>query len=602
MRIHDEDFLRYYWEELFYLRRAGESFARSYPKVAARLELQGGECPDPHVERLLESFAFLTARIQKNLDNDYPEIATELLDVLYPQYLHPIPSLAVARFDVDPGRGKLTSGYRVPRHTQLFAQSAEAAVCRFRTCYDVTLWPLEVRDAFFATPESFPFLDTLRDVASVLVVRLASRADPFEKLELDRLRFHLNGDSVLIGRLYELLLNDTLGVAVRSEGLAAPRLLPAEAVEPVGFGDDEAILPAPPQAQPAYRLLQEYFVFPDKFHFFDVTSLAGTASGPACDLLFLLRRAPRSRLSLDRETFALGCTPIVNLFAKTTEPVRIDHRRLEYRLVADSRREKTTEIHSILTVSGTADPTDSTRAYAPFYAWSHEMEQRGQRLFWHARRALSLEQDVGGTEMLLSFLDKDFNPAQPPTEAVWAHTLCTNRGLAEQLPAGAVLQTDVAAPANPIVCLKKPTGQIAPPLGGQTLWRLVSHLSLNYLALSAGEDSLKALKEILRLYSPSDAPSIQQQISGVAAMAERKVTRRFGADAWRGFCRGTEVTLTFDESLYVGGSALLFAAVLNQFLALFASANSFTQLAVRSLQQEGVWKRWPPMAGGRIVL
>src|SRR5216110_833355 len=139
---------------------------------AARLELQGDECPDPHVERLIESFAFLTARIQRNLDNDFPEIAGELLDVLYPHYLAPIPSMAVARFDVDPERGKLTSGYTIPRHTKLFAHSGEGAICRWRTAYPVTLWPIEVTEAAVESPDRFPFLDDMTEVARVLRVHL----------------------------------------------------------------------------------------------------------------------------------------------------------------------------------------------------------------------------------------------------------------------------------------------------------------------------------------------------------------------------------------------------------------------------------------------
>jgi type VI secretion system protein ImpG len=602
MMAPGDNLLRHYLDELSYLRETGERFAHAYPKVAARLELQPDECPDPHVERLIESFAFLTARIQSDLDGDFPEVAAELLNVLYPHYLQPVPSMAVARFEVDPERGKLTTGYEVPRHTRLFAQSGEGAVCRLRTCYPLTLWPIEVTEAELEPADSYEFLRDI-DAAAVLRLRLVSQADPFEVLELDRLRFYLHGDPVQVHRLYELLFDSARRVAVVSPGGAAPFYLPGgpDALQAVGFGDDEEAIPYPRWSHPAYRLVQEYFSFPDKFHFADVCGLRGRASGQAVDLLFLLDRLPSWKPTLTPETFALGCTPVVNLFRRTSEPLRIDHRHLEHRLIPDLRREKTTEVHSILSVSGSSDPADGARDYAPFYSFTHDMARRGQRAFWHSRRVPS-RPEVGGTDVMLSFRDLDFQPTRPADEAVYAHLLCTNRGLAGELPAGGLLQTDEALPVRRVVCLKKPSRPVDPPLGGQALWRLVSHLSLNHLSLDAGDESLKALHEILGLYSISDAPSQRQQIEGIREMSRRDVVRRLGGTSWKGFCRGTEVTLTFDEARYVGSSAFLLSAVLSRFLALQASTNSFTQLVTRRFGREGEWKRWPLSAGAKKVL
>jgi type VI secretion system protein ImpG len=603
MRASSEDFLVYYLEELSYLRQMGQRFARAYPKVAGRLELQHDECPDPHVERLIESFAFLTARIQSDLDSDFPEIAAELLNVLYPHYLAPVPSMTIVRFEVDPERGKLTTGFEVPRHTQVFTHAERESVCRMRTAYPVTLWPIEVKSAEMETPDAFEFLDNASDVISVLRLRLESRADPFDVLQIDKLRFYLHGEPVLIGRLYELLMNDLVRIAVLPAGAKAPRDIPHDAVVPIGFDRDEDVIPYPKYSHPAYRLLQEYFAFPEKFHFFDVRRLRGCMTGQRVDLLFLLKKVPPARLLLTPETFSLGCTPAINLFRKTSEPIRVDHRQLEYPLVADLRREKTTEIHSVVSVSGTSDPTDPTRDYAPFYSYTHDMESRAQRAFWHARRVPAQHPELSGTDVLLSFRDLDFSPARPPDEIIYAHLLCTNRALAAQIPAGGVLQTDVAAPVTRIVCLKKPTRPIDPPLGGQALWRLVSHLSLNYLSLGETEDSLKALREILGLYCADDAPAMWQQIQGIRRMSHRRVVRRMDGEAWKGFCRGVEVELLFDESAFVGGSAFLLASVINHFLGLFASTNSFTQLLIRrSARESEVWKRWRPMAGAKAVL
>lgn len=600
MRAPGNDFLRYYLEELSYLREMGEQFARSYPKVASRLELQPGECPDPHVERLIESFAFLTARIQSDLDSDFPEIAAELLDVLYPHYLRPVPSMAVARFEFDPERAKLTTGFDIPKHTPLFTVADQGAVCRMRTAYPVTLWPVKVTHAEIEVPERFDFLGS--DVASVLRIRLESLADPFETLGVDRLRFYLHGDPVLVSRLYELLLRDTIRVAVVPHDAKSHSYLPKSAVAPVGFEEDEEVIPYPRHSHPAYRLLQEYFAFPEKFHFVDVSGLAGRASGNSIDLLFLLDRASKRRLLLTPDTFSLGCTPVANLFRKTTEPIRVDQRQIEYRLVGDMRKERTTEIHSIVSVSGSSNEAESTREYAPFYSYTHGMDMRKQKAFWHARRVPAAREDLTGTDVLLSFRDLDFKPTHPPEEIVFAHTLCTNRALAVQLPADALLQTDEAIPTARIVCLKKPTRPLDPPLGGQALWRFVSHLSLNHLSLTEERESLRALHEILGLYCFSESPAHWQQIRGIQAMSQRRIMRRANRDDWKGFARGTEVTLTFDDTHYAGSSAFLLASVLSRFFGLHASTNSFTQLVMTRVAREGEPNRWPPMAGGKAVL
>lgn len=598
-----EDLLRYYKSELTYLRRMGSAFAELYPRVATRLELGQGECADPQVERLLESFAFLTARLQHDIDSEFPEITSALLGVLYPQLVNPIPSMTVARFDVDPERGKLTTGHLIAKHTPLFTYTTDGLPCRFRTCYPVTLWPLEVVYAGFEDTGQFDFLDTKTSVAAVLRLKLRCVGATLGELELKRLRFYLNGDPMLVNTLYELLFCNLRDVAVLPENGELPVYLPQGCVKPVGFGLDEDVLPFPQNSHPGYRLLQEYFAFPEKYLFFDLDNLDRCrSSAQTLDLLLMLDRQPADFLTVDDKTFCLGCTPVINLFNKTTEPIRLDHRSVDYALVPDKRRERTTEIHSIMSVSASSNSDDTTRKFEPFYSYNHQMEGREQKAFWHSRRMPSRRKDVPGTEMFMSFLDLDFTPRLPPVQTVYAHTLCTNRQLAAQLPAGALLQTEDKAPLHRISCLVKPTFPLSPPLRGATLWRLISHLSLNHLSLSEGKDSLTALREILRLYCFSDHPSLTQQVAGLREMSCRKVTRHTGVDAWRGFCRGTEITLSFDEDMFVGSSAFLLGAVLNSFFALYASVNSFTQLIIKSKRREGIWKQWSPMAGEKIVL
>ena len=601
MRL-DDDFLRYYFDELNYLRKTGQVFARRYPKVAGRLEMPNGESADPHVERLIESFAFLTGRIQRQIHAEFPEVTSALLGVLYPQLVQPLPAMAIARFDVDPRRGKLTSGHPIPRHTPLFAQSAEGLSCRFRTCYDVTLWPILVTEARLEPAALYDFLSTQPQVAGVLRIRISATAGSLADISLPELRFFLNGPSELTTTVYDLLFSSAIGIALLGDGSPDPVNIKLDALRAVGFASDEEVLPYPRQAQPGYRLLQEYFNFPEKFLFFDLQGLGERKADQFLDVLFLLPQMPRSNLAVDNDLFLLGCTPVINLFPKTTEPIRLDQRQLEYRLVADVRRERTTEIHSILKVSASSNPREPIQEIEPFYSFRHTSESLAPQAFWSARRVPTDREDLPGTDVLLSFLDLDFKPASPADQTVFAHTLCTNRWLATELPDGAKLQIEESAPVLGIRCLGKPTAPVYPPMAGRTLWHLISNLSLNHLSLNGDAQSLDVLKEMLQLYAFSNHRSVQQQINGIQQMHCKRTTRRIGADAWRGFCQGTEVTLTFDRDLYVGSSAIVMASVLRHFLALHASVNSFVQVVAMRTQKEGEWKRWPPLAGEQEVM
>ncbi len=594
--------LDYYQRELSFLREIGAAFARNYPKIASRLQIGHDESPDPHVERLIESFAFLTGRVQLGIDSEFPLIPTALLGILYPHLLEPVPSMVVARIEADPTQGELTSGFLIPRHTALFTETEQGETCRFRTGTDVTLWPLAVTEAAIESADQYDFLDDT-DIATVLRIRVAAQGGAtLADMGVERLQFYINADLERAGSVYEILFSNVADVVVLPDYAGPPRALSGDALRPVGFAADEALLPHPGQAHPAYRLVQEYFAFPEKYLFFDVAELSGHGAEAGLDILFLLKQTPDRRLTVTADTFLLGCTPVINLFPRTSEPIRLDHTQTEYRLIPDSRWERITEIHSIERVSASADARDEALAYAPFFSFDHATEGNGSTAFWYANRHNTERADLPGTYMTLSFVDLEFRPAMPADQTVYAHTLCTNRGLADQVPPGALLQMEEAAPVARISCLRKPTGQIHAPLGGPALWRLISHLSVNHLSLAGGPDSLEALREILRLYTLSTHPATEQQIRGIRSLEARPVVRRRGTDAWRGFVRGTEVTMTLDERFFVGGSAFLLGAVLSRFFALYASINSFSQLVVRNAQREGIWKQWPPVGGEQAVL
>ncbi|MGB0671957.1 MAG: type VI secretion system baseplate subunit TssF, partial [Rhodospirillales bacterium] len=479
----------------------------------------------------------------------------------------------------------------------------DGTTVRFRTAYDVTLWPIEIEEAVMESADSYDFLDDT-DISTVLRIRLsASGKAALSELETDRLRFHITGEMGMAGAIYETLFSNLAGITLVPDGdKKRPSSIALDDLKPVGFEPEEALLPHPPHAHPAYRLVQEYFAFPEKFLFFDLMGLLGHEAEKTLDILFLLKTNPREPLAVTDETFQLGCTPVINLFQRTSEPIRVTHLDSRYRLVPDHRFEKTTEIHSILSLSASADPREEAREYAPFFSFKHASVENEHTAFWYATREETERADLRGTHVHLSFVDLKFQPHAPAGETVFAHTLCTNRGLADQLPPNAALQIEDAVPVTAITAIKKPTQQMYAALGGPSLWRLVSHLSVNYLSLAGGVEGLHALREILKLYAISSRPATEQQILGIRDMTCRQVTRRLGRDHWRGFVKGTEIKLTLDERFFVGSSAFLLASVLNRFFGLYASMNTFTQLKIENAQIEGDWKTWPPVAGAQSGL
>jgi type VI secretion system protein ImpG len=608
----ESELLALYLGEIAYLRTAGAAFALKYPKVAERLELADSGSSDPQIQRLIESFAFLTARLQRQYNSQFPEIPSALLGILYPQMVAPLPSMAVAQFRPDPEQSRSLAGFTLPAGTSLFAttQDAEGAACWFQTCYPVTLWPMEVADVALESPALYDFLDNRADVASCLRVRLSCLGNRnFSQFTPSTLRLFVHGGRTSRFTLYELLCNQLRGIAiVPGSGSDAapidPIMLPGSRLRSVGFEAEQAVLSYPASAHQGFRLLQEYFTFPDKFLFLDIDGWPGDmlSSNTWADLVFLLAEGPRRHFAVDAGTIHLGCAPVINLFPRTTEPLRLDHTRLEYRLVPDSRRDHYTEIHSIVRISRSSAYEDDSRTIRPFYSFTHADTADREAALWLARRQPISNPALTGTEMWLSFVDPALNPATPAGDVVFAHTLCTNRNLAAQMTTGTVLQIELDAPLQSIVCLTKPTAQIDPPLAGTTLWRLISHLSVNMLSLQGGAESLAALREILLLYCGAERPDSARQIAGLASLSTRRIVRRIGSEAWRGFVRGLEVALEFDEEQFVGGSAYLLSAVLDRFFSLYAGVNAFTELVVSTKQRDGVWKRWPARAGEAFVL
>ncbi|HJV50508.1 MAG TPA: type VI secretion system baseplate subunit TssF [Noviherbaspirillum sp.] len=611
-----ESLLPYYERELTFLRRLSNDFARRYPKVAGRLLLSGETCEDPHIERLIESFAFLAGRIHKKLDDDFPEVTDSLLQVVYPQYLRPFPSVSIAHFDCGPAAAQLTKAACIDRHTLLHTRPVRGVSCRFRTAYETELWPLRIAGAAYENMFDTAGLraDLARTTAAAIRIDLETLSDAagFDALGVGKLRFFLNGEPSLTALLRESLLSGTTGIWVSVPHAQDKIELAANTIQAVGFAADDGLLEQDARTHRAYQLLLEYFVYPEKFNFFDL-DLGGLAGRlpPRTRRLEIrvgLRHAAQAGGAgnlLDRtgkDNFVLGCTPVVNLFSQAPEPIRMTNMAVAYPLIVDSRRPQAYEVYDIRRVFQVQQNQDGEeiREFRPFYSIRHGEAHDGPACYWHASYA-----DEGAADsytMELSLVDARLDMLQPQTNTLSLELTCTNRDLPAQLPFGLAegdLFIEGGSVAKAVRLLRKPTPSYRFPRGRGAQWRLISHLSLNHLSLSG--QGVEAIREILALYDITRSGTNSRQIGGIVAIDNRPAMARMAGNPFPAFVRGLEIRVTVDESHYAGIGLFMFAQVLDHFFGLYAHANSFTQLVMVSKQSGQELIKCQPRSGESIL-
>lgn len=607
--------LQNYERELGYMRQLGAEFASKYPAVADRLLLEPDRCADPHVERLIESFAFLAARIHLRLDDDFPELTQSFLDVVSPDYLRPIPSMTVVEFS--PDHAASSSGVvTVPRGSELTSkQRLQNVSCVFQTSYPVTLWPLRMERCSWRRPEQVPSMPRVRGAAAILHLEIGTTQNAnLSALELDELVFYLAGERRIALTLYEMLsrnllqvvLHNPLGQKEKTYALANSEL------EAMGFAPEESLLPSSPRSFQGHRLLQEYFSFSEKFLFFRLGGLRDAiealGASEALEVCFFLRQPehPERLQNLEAEVQAdmmrLFCTPAVNLFQQTAEPIVVTQTRPEYPLTVDARSRGTAEVFSVESVLAT-NPSRRTSVTLPPLFERRFGEASRARVFWKASRRYSDVNPEHPGVVYLSVADVDGTMLQPDAEILTVHCLCTNHDLPSTLSVGnrdGDFHPPIAAGIAGVRALHRPTPSYAAPAHEAQAWGLVSQLSLNHLSI--GESGLAALQEILRLHNFSRAPHLDKQIAGILRLSASRHVAILQTDAGGGAVRGMRLEMELDESHFTGGGAYLFSALMDRFFGLYVSMNSFSQLVARTNSRREVLEEWPPRAGTQSLL
>jgi type VI secretion system protein ImpG len=619
----DRRLLSYYNRELQYLRELGGEFARQFPKIAGRLGLEAFECADPYVERLLEGFAFLAARVQLKIDSEFPRFTEHLLSLAYPHYLAPTPSMAIVKVTPNHRQGQLDDGYSVPRGSALRSHvgRGDQTACEYRTGHDVTLWPIEL-----VSVEHVSNVGKLHELKLPGKKRIQGAVKfrfrtltgvPFKNLTLDNLALFVAGPEQFSLRIYELLLAGAQALVVRAPNSDDLAVVLDNPVCPVGFEDEQALLPFGAKSFQGYRLLHEYFSFPTRFQFVQLTGLrTGIArcAEPELEVVVLLdRHEPFIESAIGAANFELFCTPAINLFPKQLDRIHLNERQHEYHVIADRTRPRDFEVHSLTEVEGVGTRAQNQQVFRPFYASRERSEQDSAYYTIHREVRITSEREkrdgprstYSGSELFIALVNREQGPFLSDLRQLSIAGLCTNRDLPLTMSVGAGpadFYLDSGAPVDTIRCIAGPSEPRPPTAWGASSWRLVSHLSLNYLSITDNnpEAGAAALRQLLQLYGEFGAPSMSRQIEGVRSVTSASIVRRIRTPGPLAFGRGVEITLDCDESAFEGGSAFLFSAVLDRFFAKHASLNSFTELVFKSAQR-GESMRWPPRIGRRAI-
>ena len=622
----DTRILKHYETELAYLREMGAEFANAYPKIAARLGMDELEVLDPYVERLLEGSAFLSARVQLELELQYPQFTNNLLEVVYPHYLPPIPSMMIAELAPDMENGAIAEGFTFKRGTSLRSQQIEEtnAACTFVTANDLTIWPIEITEAQYIDGRGelvASGIATHPSATAAIRLRLARHGgQPLGELPLQALRIFLGGQGASGWELLELFGTQTLGLVARSTDRRRDWSVPLQGtMEPCGFDPEEALLPRPQQSFDGYRLVQEFFALPQRFHFVQMSGLqAGIAraEGSEMDVYVLLKAGAKGmEAGITPEVFTLNCVPCINLFERLCDRVHIRPQDVEHHIVADRTGPMNYEVHSILSVKGIGSDAEEQSAFDPFfstrnlsggglggayYTIKRKARQRTQRERLKGARTTYL-----GSEAFISLIDSNAVPYSTELEQLSIRAMVSNRDLPLLLASG-VPDTFHLSDGGPVAGIRTPVSPTRPRPSlaqGDSAWRLISHLSLNYLSISDGEkgDAAQALREMLSLYAPLTERGVEKQLEGIISVASRPIVRRMSDEILTTAVRGLEITLTCDEDYFEGSSVYLLGAVLEAFFRKYVTLNSFVETVLVTTQR-GEICRWAPKTGLGMVI
>ncbi len=624
----NENFLKYYNNELRHIRETANEFSQQYPKIAGRLGIETLEVADPYVERLLEGFAYMAARVQLKLDAKHPELTQQLMNIVYPHYQAQTPSCAIVQFSPIAGEGSLLSGYDLPNHSQMWSQvgnDKQATPCQFRTTQTTTLWPIDLTGAkYYSSNSALAAAGWHGPDHCKAGIRLQLSTQPgilFSQTPLDEIVLHLAGEDDLPMKLYEQIFANGIGFIIKDKAKpeSQGQYFNADHICQSGFEDEEALLPYPNRSFQGYRLLQEYFTFPKRFLFFKLTALQQFLEGfegTDIEITILLDKSYSELTPLTSlDQFKLFCSPAINLFNKNSERIRLEKGQYQYHVSPDRTRPMDFEVYQVVGVSGYKSGVQTTQSFLPFYGHKDHSQQHADSGFFTTirkpRQHSSQQKRFGsrsnsylGSETHISIVDSNNAPYPFDLKQLGIDLLCTNRDLPLHMPTGrgeTDFTLETGAPIESIKVITGPSTPIQAKPPSEISWQFINHLSLNYLSLCDTDEGADKIRQLLRLYSHGQNSSLEKQIEAIKSVRSKPVNRQLMFADKVTYCRGLEIEVEVDESGFEGQGVYLLGAVLERFFSKYVSINSFTQTSLISTRR-GKIHTWAPKAGGQPIL
>jgi type VI secretion system protein ImpG len=584
---------RYFRDELSFLKEQGREFCEVHPQLSRFLDSKN---TDPDIERLLEGFAFLTGRLREKVEDEFPELTHSIINMLWPNYLRPLPSMTIMQF-APSQKQSITEKQTVKKGVQVAAnQAIEGTLVHFTTCRAVDILPLKKVAAHASHSRDTSVIELQ---FNVLVER------PIEDLNIQNLRFFLNADPYSSQMLYLWLSHYLQSIeVVFDDDSLAPIRLPKDCLRHVGFSADDGILPYPKNVYEGYRIIQEFLVYPEAFHFFELVGLAQLKSGhyvPSFKLHMTFSKTLPADVKVNNDAFELYCTPAINLFSHDADPVNLDGKSTEYKIRPSGRHSTHYEVFNVEKVqgwlaSGNGRSRGESRVYAPFESFQHDIERSQDRrsLYYRSRVKDSIRGD--GFDHFMSFIRSDESLNVSLTEAVSIDLICTNRNLPLALGRGDIASKTDSTPAFATFSnITEPSAPLRPALDGSLLWTLISNLSLNYLSLLSKD----ALCSVLRAYdfralADRQAERIaNQRLKGILDIQTSPIEKIF-----KGLpVRGLKSTISLQaDCFHSEGDLYLFGTVLSHFFALYATIKSFHELVIINDQNTDEY-RWKNRTG-----
>jgi type VI secretion system protein ImpG len=535
--------------------------------------------------------------------------------------------MAVVQFVPDMAHGSLVNGFKIERGTVLrsVVGKDEPTACEYRPGHSVMMWPIQIAQAdYFARDLSRLYPPASAATAKAAIrIRLETPAEvAFSSLDLDELTFYIRGAEDLPMQIYEQIFAHGSNVLVQppENPLTWQKVLHPGQIEAVGLIDREALLPVGARTFIGYRLLHEYFAFPQRFLFFKISGLREAiqrCDGNRLDLVILLDQEDLAlEGQVDTENFLLYCAPVINLFPKRSDRIHLSDKYAEFHVVANRTRPMDYEVYQVLGVTGYGVRADEKQTFAPFYSATDFDTKNGGGAYFTVNRMPRMmssrekqhgrRSSYGGSEVFLSLVDAAAAPYRSDLRQLAVETLCTNRDLPIQMGIGrdkTDFNLDISAPVDSVRCISGPTAPHPSHAEGEISWRVVNHLCLNYLSLvdSPNGKGSAAIRDLFRLYCDTRDLQARKQIEGVLSVKSRPVTRRISDQGRVAFARGLEIALEFDETAFEGTGVFLLGAVMSVFFSKYVSINSFTETVIKSPERDEIM-RWPANLGIRHTL